>query len=84
MSTTPVSTTSVITAFQTSSSSGSFQSKFFFAVLLMVSNKFCSGAWLVGSGYIIYVTGIEILQGLTIAAGGSTTSFDDTSLIKAE
>ncbi|TVY37916.1 hypothetical protein LOCC1_G006722 [Lachnellula occidentalis] len=43
-----------------------------------------NGAWLVGSGYIMYVTGIEIMQGLTIAAGGSTTSSDDTSMVKFE
>ena len=50
----------------------------------MLSNELYSGAWLVGSGYIIYVTGIEILQGLTVAAGGSSTSLDDALLLKDE
>lgn len=34
--------------------------------------------------YIIYVTGSEILQGLTIAAGGAMASNDDISLDKTE
>jgi hypothetical protein len=33
---------------------------------------------------MIYLTGSEILQGLTIAGGGATASSDDTSLVKAE
>ncbi|TVY18879.1 hypothetical protein LARI1_G004394 [Lachnellula arida] len=53
-------------------------------VFLWIIPKCCSGAWLVGSGYIIYVTSVEIIQGLTIAAGGSTTTSDDTSLAKFE
>lgn len=40
-----------------------------------------NGAWLVLPGYILYVTGVEIIQGLTIAAGGNT---DDMLLLKDE
>jgi len=29
-----------------------------------------SGAWIILPSYMIYVTGSEILQGLTVAAGG--------------
>ncbi|KAG9232561.1 hypothetical protein BJ875DRAFT_485957 [Amylocarpus encephaloides] len=43
-----------------------------------------NGAWLVLPAYIIYVTGGEIVQGLTIAAGGVVTSSDDTTLVKTE
>ncbi|CAD6442664.1 ec1ff267-4fad-4561-94dd-26cae9266b09 [Sclerotinia trifoliorum] len=43
-----------------------------------------NGAWLVVPSYIIYVTGSEIIQGLTIAAGGATASNDDVSLAKTE
>jgi len=43
-----------------------------------------SGAWLVVPSYIIYVTGSEILQGLTIAAGEASHSSDDTILVKRE
>ncbi|TAQ83802.1 hypothetical protein B7494_g7871 [Chlorociboria aeruginascens] len=43
-----------------------------------------NGAWLVGSGYIIYVTGSEILQGLIIAAGATTNSSDNISPAKTE
>ncbi|EPE36736.1 hypothetical protein GLAREA_08899 [Glarea lozoyensis ATCC 20868] len=42
-----------------------------------------NGAWLVLPTYIIYVMGSEILQGLTIAAGG-TSSSDDSSIVKSE
>lgn len=45
---------------------------------------FTSGAWLVLPSYMIYVTGSEILQGLTIVAGGASPSSDDTSLVKTE
>ncbi|TVY78239.1 hypothetical protein LSUE1_G005712 [Lachnellula suecica] len=40
-----------------------------------------NGAWLVFPTYILYVTGIEIMQGLVTAAGGST---DELLLLKAE
>ncbi|RDL40707.1 Uncharacterized protein BP5553_00686 [Venustampulla echinocandica] len=43
-----------------------------------------NGAWLALPCYMIYVTGSEILQGLTIAAGGATASSDDTSPVKTE
>jgi len=43
-----------------------------------------NGAWLVLPAYIIYVTGSEIVQGLTIASGAARSSSDDTSLVKAE
>jgi len=43
-----------------------------------------NGAWLVAPSYIIYVTGSEIIQGLTVAAGGAADPFDDTSLVKVE
>jgi hypothetical protein len=33
---------------------------------------------------MIYVTGSEIYQGLAIAGGGVTASFDDTALVKRE
>jgi len=36
-----------------------------------------NGAWLVLPSYMIYLTGSEILQGLTIGAGGTTGSSDD-------
>ncbi|KAK6601265.1 hypothetical protein H4I96_06606 [Botrytis cinerea] len=41
-----------------------------------------NGAWIAVPSYIIYVTGSEILQGLTIAAGGATASNDDISVKK--
>ncbi|TEY84099.1 hypothetical protein BOTCAL_0021g00210 [Botryotinia calthae] len=41
-----------------------------------------NGAWIAVPSYIIYVTGSEILQGLTIAAGGATASNDDVSVKK--
>ncbi|KAG4437038.1 hypothetical protein IFR05_007474 [Cadophora sp. M221] len=41
-----------------------------------------NGAWLVLPSYMIYLTGSEILQGLTIVAGGAIS--DDTTLIKTE
>ena len=43
-----------------------------------------SGAWLVVPSYIIYVTGSEIIQGLTVAAGGGAGLSEDASLVKAE
>ena len=43
-----------------------------------------SGAWLVLPSYMIYLTGSEILQGLTIVAGGADKSSDDTALIKTD
>ncbi|KAJ5042738.1 uncharacterized protein L3040_004135 [Drepanopeziza brunnea f. sp. 'multigermtubi'] len=44
-----------------------------------------NGAWLVLPSYMIYVTGSEIVQGLTIAGGGAVRSpDDDTSLVKTE
>lgn len=43
-----------------------------------------NGAWLVAPSYIIYLTGSEILQGLTIAAGAASSTSDDTSLVKFE
>ncbi|KUJ20944.1 uncharacterized protein LY89DRAFT_681577 [Mollisia scopiformis] len=43
-----------------------------------------NGAWLVLPSYMIYVTGSEILQGLTIVGGGAVPSSDDTSLVKTE
>ena len=43
-----------------------------------------SGAWLVLPSYMIYLTGAEILQGLTIAAGGAVPSSDDTAVVKTE
>jgi len=43
-----------------------------------------NGAWLVLPSYMIYVTGSEILQGLTIVGGGASASSDDTSLVKTE
>ncbi|KAF7915941.1 hypothetical protein BELL_0003g00160 [Botrytis elliptica] len=43
-----------------------------------------NGAWIAVPSYIIYVTGSEILQGLTIAAGGATASNDDVSVVKKE
>ncbi|KAF8864209.1 hypothetical protein BDZ45DRAFT_669772 [Acephala macrosclerotiorum] len=43
-----------------------------------------NGAWLVLPSYMIHATGSEILQGLTIAAGGAIPSSDDTSLVKTE
>lgn len=49
-----------------------------------IANLLPSGAWLVLPSYMIYVTGSEILQGLTIAAGGAIPSSDDTSLDKIE
>ncbi len=70
-------------AFRIYFSSGSFLSESvrpcYMAKLIL-----CSGAWLVLPSYMIYLTGSEILQGLTIAGGGATASSDDTSLVKAE
>ncbi|KAG4410774.1 hypothetical protein IFR04_016089 [Cadophora malorum] len=43
-----------------------------------------NGAWLVLPSYMIYLTGSEILQGLTIVAGGAVKSSDDTAMIKTE
>jgi len=43
-----------------------------------------NGAWLVLPTYIIYLTGSEIVQGLTIASGAAVSSSDDTSLVKTE
>ena len=43
-----------------------------------------SGAWLVFPSYMIYLTGSEIIQGLTIAAGAATSSSDDISVLKFE
>lgn len=43
-----------------------------------------NGAWLVLPSYMIYLTGAEILQGLSNAAGGAKSGFDDVSLVKAE
>lgn len=43
-----------------------------------------NGAWLVLPTYMIYVSGAEILQGLTIAGGGAIASLDDTALVKTE
>jgi hypothetical protein len=43
-----------------------------------------NGAWLILPSYMIYVSGSEIMQGLTIVAGGGTVSSDNTSLIKTE
>lgn len=54
------------------------------AVIKNVADIGRSGAWLVLPSYMIYVTGSEILQGLTIVAGGASPSFDDTSLVKTE
>jgi len=43
-----------------------------------------NGAWLVLPSYMIYLSGSEILQGLTIVGGGATSSSNDTSLVKTE
>lgn len=43
-----------------------------------------NGLWLILPSYIVYLTGAEIVQGLTIAAGGATGVFDDTSIDKTE
>lgn len=43
-----------------------------------------NGAWLVLPSYMIYLSGAEILQGLTIVAGGAQSSDDDISLVKTE
>jgi len=43
-----------------------------------------NGAWLVLPSYMIYLTGSEILQGLTFVAGGAVKSSDDTAMIKTE
>ncbi|KAH6720023.1 hypothetical protein BKA61DRAFT_227795 [Leptodontidium sp. MPI-SDFR-AT-0119] len=43
-----------------------------------------NGAWLVLPSYMIYLTGSEILQGLTVVASGAIVSSDDTTLIKTE
>jgi len=43
-----------------------------------------NGAWLVLPTYMIYLTGSEILQGLTIVGGGALSSSDDTALVKRE
>jgi hypothetical protein len=43
-----------------------------------------NGAWLILPSYMIYVSGSEIMQGLTIVAGGGTVSSDNTSLIKTD
>ncbi|QSZ30564.1 hypothetical protein DSL72_000120 [Monilinia vaccinii-corymbosi] len=43
-----------------------------------------NAAWIVVPSYIICVTGSEILQGLTIAAGGATASNNEASLVKTE
>lgn len=43
-----------------------------------------NGAWLILPSYMIYVSGSEIMQGLTIVAGGDTVSSDNTSLIKTD
>jgi hypothetical protein len=88
MSTTLVLTTSATTVSVISSSSGSFPSKFYplgrlFFLLCTNLNTF-SGAWLVFPSYMIYLTGSEILQGLTIVAGGTRSSPDDTTLVKTE
>lgn len=51
---------------------------------IVVHTNLVSGAWLVLPSYIIYVTGSEIIQGLTIASGAHKKSSDDTSLVKVE
>jgi hypothetical protein len=61
---------------------GSFQSKFVVGFTYIGIDNTFSGAWLVLPTYIIYVMGSEILQGLTIAAGG--TPSDDSSIVKSE
>ena len=43
-----------------------------------------SGAWLVLPAYMIYEFGNEIFEGLAVAAGSATSSFEDSSLIKAD
>jgi hypothetical protein len=43
-----------------------------------------SGAWLVFPTYMIYLTGSEILQGLSNIGGGAIASSDDTALVKRE
>ncbi|CZT49222.1 uncharacterized protein RSE6_10033 [Rhynchosporium secalis] len=43
-----------------------------------------NGAWLLLPSYMIYMAGSEILQGLTIVAGGAVSSSDDVSWIKTE
>jgi len=43
-----------------------------------------NGAWLVLPSYMIYLSGSEILQGLTIVGGGANPSSDDTALVKTE
>ncbi|KAG0646752.1 hypothetical protein D0Z07_6357 [Hyphodiscus hymeniophilus] len=43
-----------------------------------------NGAWLVFPSYMIYLTGSEIVEGLTIAAGTATSSADGRSLRKSE
>lgn len=43
-----------------------------------------NGAWLVLPSYIIYLTGSEIIQGLSIASGAAISASDDTSLVKLE
>jgi len=43
-----------------------------------------NGAWLVLPSYILYVTGSEIVQGLTVATGKATSSAEDASVFKAE
>lgn len=43
-----------------------------------------NGAWLILPSYMIYVSGSEIMQGLTIVAGVGTVSSDNTSLIKTD
>ena len=61
---------SVITMLRTSLCSGSSLSKCHLLGQRDASAD-CghSGAWLIGSGYMIYIFGAEILQGLEIAAG---------------
>ncbi|KAH8663485.1 hypothetical protein BGZ60DRAFT_68622 [Tricladium varicosporioides] len=43
-----------------------------------------NGAWIALPTYICYVTGSEIMQGLTMAAGGVVQSSDYTFLVKTE
>lgn len=80
MNTSLASTTSVITPPQTSFSSGLSPSKLSF-VTHESQLTYHSGAWLVLPSYMLYVAGIEILQGLTIAAGGTS---EDLQLLKLE
>ena len=51
------------------SSYGSFRSKFAIPQIGSTTDEVYSGAWIVFPTYLLYVVGVEILEGLEVATG---------------